>query len=137
MSAPRIAVITGAGSGIGRAAAIDLAACGHAVVLAGRRREPLEETAARIEGASLVVPTDVSEAASVDRLFAQTLEHWGRVDLLFNNAGAALPSTRLRRDRRRGLGPPRRGQPDRRVPVPARGLPGHARPGSARWADHQ
>jgi len=84
-------VITGGGTGIGRAAAEALAAeGGWALVLAGRRPEPLDEAAAALAalGAEvLVVSTDVGEPEQVDRLFDQTLERFGRVDLLFNNAG--------------------------------------------------
>jgi NAD(P)-dependent dehydrogenase (short-subunit alcohol dehydrogenase family) len=87
----RIAVITGGGTGIGRAAAEALAAeGGWALVLAGRRREPLDEAAGAVEalGADvLVVPTDVGEPGQVDHLFEQTMQRFGRVDLLFNNAG--------------------------------------------------
>ena len=91
----KIAVITGAGSGIGRASAIALAAAGFAVVLAGRRHQMLEETAA-LAGAgnaeqaaprSLVVPTDVSDPAAIAALFDRVRSTYGRIDLLFNNAG--------------------------------------------------
>jgi NAD(P)-dependent dehydrogenase (short-subunit alcohol dehydrogenase family) len=81
-----IAVVTGAGSGIGRAAARALAAAGWDVVLAGRRAEPLSET---LPGA-LAVPTDVSDPAAVASLFAAAHERFGRVDLLFNNAGLGV-----------------------------------------------
>src|ERR1700722_1046135 len=86
----RIAVITGAGSGIGRATALALYADGFSVVLAGRRREMLEETAA-LAGATpprmLVVPTDVADPASIAALFDTVRATYGRIDLLFNNAG--------------------------------------------------
>jgi NADP-dependent 3-hydroxy acid dehydrogenase YdfG len=84
-----VAVVTGAGSGIGEACALALARAGHAVVLAGRRASALEQAAAKIgdAAATLVVPTDVREPAQVDALFAATLARFGRVDLLFNNAG--------------------------------------------------
>jgi NAD(P)-dependent dehydrogenase (short-subunit alcohol dehydrogenase family) len=90
-----VAIVTGAGSGIGRAVALALLADGHAVALAGRRRERLEETAglARPGTQSLVVPTDVRDAASVDALFAATKEAFGRLDVLFNNAGTGAPAT--------------------------------------------
>jgi NAD(P)-dependent dehydrogenase (short-subunit alcohol dehydrogenase family) len=88
----KIAVITGAGSGIGRATAHDLLEVGWTVVLAGRRREMLEETAALAEtppSRTLVVPTDVRDAASVAALFDRVKETYGRIDLLFNNAGTS------------------------------------------------
>jgi len=90
----RIAVVTGAGSGIGRAAAIALAESGWALVLAGRRREALEETAALAPaGTRLVVaPTDVADEISVKAVFAETHRVFGRCDLLFNNAGLHAPS---------------------------------------------
>ena len=88
----RIAIVTGAGSGIGRAVALALREAGWSVALAGRRAEALEETARLAGGASmLAVPTDVSDAASVDSLFAKVVETFGRVDLLFNNAGITAP----------------------------------------------
>src|SRR5690242_10004462 len=77
-----VAVVTGAGSGIGRAVAASLLAEGYRVALAGRRREPLETL-----GAGFPVVTDVRDPASVDALFSAVLERYGRVDLLFNNAG--------------------------------------------------
>jgi NADP-dependent 3-hydroxy acid dehydrogenase YdfG len=83
-----IAVVTGAGSGIGRAAAQALMAEGWSVVLAGRRETQLNETLEDAEG--LVVPTDVTDPASVAALFSATLQRYGRVDLLFNNAGVGL-----------------------------------------------
>jgi len=86
----KVAVITGAGSGIGRASAHALLADGWSVVLAGRRREMLEETAALAETApprTLVVPTDVRDPAAVAALFDRVNETYGRIDLLFNNAG--------------------------------------------------
>jgi NAD(P)-dependent dehydrogenase (short-subunit alcohol dehydrogenase family) len=91
----RIAMVTGAGSGVGRACAIALASAGWTLVLAGRRREPLEATAAEIAGDSLVVPTDVGDDVAVAALFAATRERFGRLDLLFNNAGAFSPSVPL------------------------------------------
>jgi NAD(P)-dependent dehydrogenase (short-subunit alcohol dehydrogenase family) len=86
----RIAIITGAGSGIGRAVAISLAAKGYRLVLAGRRAEALDETATLATGSPepiLCVPTDVADEASVKALFDKAIERFGRVDLLFNNAG--------------------------------------------------
>jgi len=89
-SSNKVAIVTGAGSGIGNQVAIALAHKGYAVALAGRRREPLEATAqaAKASGsATLIVTTDVSDPASVKALFAATREEFGRLDLLFNNAG--------------------------------------------------
>src|SRR3954470_921051 len=83
-----IAVVTGAGSGIGRAAARALIGDGWKVVAAGRREGPLRETLS--DAAGLAVPTDVTDPAAVARLFAATLERFGRIDLLFNNAGMGL-----------------------------------------------
>ena len=85
-----IAVVTGAGSGIGRAAAQALLREGWSMVVAGRREGALVETIAGFDEA-LAVPTDVTSPASVDALFARTLERFGRIDLLFNNAGMGAP----------------------------------------------
>lgn len=87
----KVAVITGAGSGIGRAVAVELVARGWSVVLAGRRRDALEETV-RIAGGGLAVPTDVTAPASVAALFAAANDEFGRIDLLFNNAGTNTPA---------------------------------------------
>jgi NAD(P)-dependent dehydrogenase (short-subunit alcohol dehydrogenase family) len=87
----RIAIVTGAGSGIGRAVARDLAAHGWNVALAGRRVAALAETAETIGPAALIHPCDVTHPAQVDGLFAATVARWGRVDLLFNNAGIFPP----------------------------------------------
>jgi NAD(P)-dependent dehydrogenase (short-subunit alcohol dehydrogenase family) len=92
--ANRIAVITGAGSGIGRASALCLLKDGWSVALAGRRKDMLDETAGMAEGGSaLCVPTDVSDPAQVEALFAAVKEKFGRVDMLFNNAGGNVPTT--------------------------------------------
>jgi NAD(P)-dependent dehydrogenase (short-subunit alcohol dehydrogenase family) len=88
----RIALVTGAGTGIGRGVALALARAGYSVALAGRRREMLEETAAQASAfgaATLVIPTDISDREAVRAMFAQTKETFGRLDLLFNNAGIA------------------------------------------------
>jgi NAD(P)-dependent dehydrogenase (short-subunit alcohol dehydrogenase family) len=90
MASRKIALVTGAGSGIGRHVALALLRDGYAVVLAGRRREPLEASALQGDPSgsnSLVMPTDVGDPASVKALFAKTREAFGRLDLLFNNAG--------------------------------------------------
>ena len=94
----RIALVTGAGSGIGRAVSEALAAAGFTVVLAGRRPAPLEELAARIAqtgGRALAVAADVTEEASTRALFERVREEYGRLDLLFNNAGIAARAVPL------------------------------------------
>ena len=94
----KVALVTGAGSGIGKHTTLGLLAEGYAVVLAGRRREALEATVqeADVEDArTLVVPTDVSDPAAVQDLFAKTRETFGRLDLLFNNAGIRAPKALL------------------------------------------
>jgi NAD(P)-dependent dehydrogenase (short-subunit alcohol dehydrogenase family) len=88
----KVAVVTGAGSGIGRAVSLALAGAGWRVALAGRRAEALQETlASGPPGSMLAVPTDVSDPAQVAALFAKTVATFGRVDLLFNNAGSGAP----------------------------------------------
>jgi NAD(P)-dependent dehydrogenase (short-subunit alcohol dehydrogenase family) len=94
----KIALVTGAGSGIGRATALALLREGYVVALAGRRVDALEKTAAMAEGASaraLVVPSDVSDPGSVQALFDRVRAHFGRLDLLFNNAGTNVPAIPL------------------------------------------
>ncbi|EMF25915.1 SDR family oxidoreductase [Streptomyces pseudogriseolus] len=86
-----VAVVTGAGSGIGRAVTRELLRGGWSVVLAGRRAQALEETAEEAGGDTLILPTDVSRPADVEALFAATVGRFGRVDLLFNNAGTSGP----------------------------------------------
>ena len=99
MTSPhKVAVVTGAGTGIGKHAALALLEEGYAVVLAGRRKEPLEETAAEAKASgsrALVVPTDVGDPLAVRALFARTTEAFGRLDLLFNNAGIGAPPVPL------------------------------------------
>ena len=99
MAAPdRVAVVTGAGSGIGKAVALALLREGYAVALAGRRKELLEAAASEGDATGsrvLVVPTDVGDAASVRALFARTQTTFGRLDLLFNNAGTGAPAVPL------------------------------------------
>ena len=89
----KTAIVTGAGSGIGKAAALALLEDGYSVALAGRRREPLEQTAKESRTSrALVVPTDVADPVSVRALFATVKDAFGRLDLLFNNAGISVPS---------------------------------------------
>jgi NAD(P)-dependent dehydrogenase (short-subunit alcohol dehydrogenase family) len=88
----KVALVTGAGSGIGRAAACALAAHGYRVVVTGRRAEPLQETARMAGEGALAITADVGDSASVTRLFARLLEACGRLDLLFNNAGRGAPA---------------------------------------------
>jgi NAD(P)-dependent dehydrogenase (short-subunit alcohol dehydrogenase family) len=97
---PKIAVVTGAGSGIGRAVALALHKADYAVVLAGRRVDRLERTAADAAAGggqqkTLIVPTDVGQPAAVATLFSQTVQAFGRLDLLFNNAGMFAPAIPL------------------------------------------
>jgi NAD(P)-dependent dehydrogenase (short-subunit alcohol dehydrogenase family) len=94
-AADRVAIVTGAGSGIGRASALALAQAGYAVTLAGRRAHKLEEVAGEAGEASLAVPTDVTDPESVRQLFAATTKRFGRLDLLFNNAGMGAPGVLL------------------------------------------
>jgi NAD(P)-dependent dehydrogenase (short-subunit alcohol dehydrogenase family) len=95
-SSQKIAIVTGAGSGIGRAAALSLAKDGFAVVLAGRKKDTLDETAKRAGSArTLAVPTDVQDHASIKALFAKTKEIFGRLDVLFNNAGIGAPGINM------------------------------------------
>ena len=91
----RIALVTGAGSGIGRAAAVALAEAGFTVVLAGRRREPLEEAATEAGADAVALTCDVRDPASVATLFEEVDARFGRLDLLFNNAGVGAPSVPL------------------------------------------
>ncbi|WP_086664324.1 SDR family oxidoreductase [Lentzea kentuckyensis] len=88
-----VAVVTGAGSGVGRAAARTLLAAGFQVALAGRREDALRETAEGFADSSAVVPTDVSREDSVVTLFEAVVSKWGRVDVLFNNAGMNVRAT--------------------------------------------
>lgn len=95
MTTTKVALITGAGTGIGKASAIALAGAGYNVVLAGRRLEPLDTAAREAEKhgvKALAVSTDVGDPASVRSLFAKTRQAFGRLDVLFNNAGMGTPA---------------------------------------------
>ena len=97
----KIAIVTGAGSGIGKQTTLAFLQDGYSVTLAGRREDPLKETVeeAGVEGSrTLVVPTDVSDPASVQTLFGKTEETFGRLDVLFNNAGVSSPSSIMLED---------------------------------------
>jgi NAD(P)-dependent dehydrogenase (short-subunit alcohol dehydrogenase family) len=94
----KIALVTGGGTGIGRAVAIALAKAGYSLVLAGRRKEPLDQVASEINsiGAqALAVPTDIAARESIMALFASVKSHFGRLDVLFNNAGTGAPAVPL------------------------------------------
>jgi NAD(P)-dependent dehydrogenase (short-subunit alcohol dehydrogenase family) len=96
MASQKVAVVTGAGTGVGRAVALALGAEGYAVVLAGRRKEMLDETAKLGGNATmLAVPTDVSLPEDIKALFAKVKDTYGRLDLLFNNAGIGAPAVPL------------------------------------------
>ena len=97
-SITKVAIVTGAGSGIGRQTSNALSQEGYSVVLAGRRIEALETTANEMGADSsrvLVVPTDVGDHASIQNLFTRTKETFGRLDVLFNNAGTGAPPVPL------------------------------------------
>jgi NAD(P)-dependent dehydrogenase (short-subunit alcohol dehydrogenase family) len=97
-AAKKVAVVTGAGTGVGRAVALALLQEGYSVALAGRRKEPLDTTARAAgvsESRTLVVPTNVTDPASIKTLFGRTKEAFGRLDLLFNNAGIGAPPVLL------------------------------------------
>lgn len=92
-NANKIALVTGAGTGIGKAAAVALAESGFTVVLAGRRLAPLEALAAELGGKGQAIAADVADPASVDALFKAIADRFGRLDVLFNNAGGWSPAT--------------------------------------------
>src|SRR3990172_7808086 len=91
----KVAIVTGAGTGIGKSAALALLADGYCVGLVGRRKELLDKTVVDAGGTAantLVLPADVCKPDSVKALFAQVRQAWGRLDLLFNNAGMGAPA---------------------------------------------
>ena len=94
----KVALVTGAGSGIGKACAVALGNAGYAVVLAGRRLDALQNVAIMISAETLCVSTDVSDPISVAALFAATKAKFGRLDVLFNNAGTGAPGTVMLED---------------------------------------
>ena len=91
----KVAVVTGAGSGIGKGVALAFAKAGYAVALAGRRLQAIEEVAREAGSEALPVATDVTDPKSVEALFKKTVERFGRVDVLFNNAGTGAPPSPL------------------------------------------
>jgi NAD(P)-dependent dehydrogenase (short-subunit alcohol dehydrogenase family) len=94
----KVAIVTGAGSGVGKAIAAALAAAGYNVVMAGRRKDALEQAAAEMDAEErppMIVPTDVADSESVVALFAKTRKAYGRLDLLVNNAGIGAPAVPL------------------------------------------
>jgi NAD(P)-dependent dehydrogenase (short-subunit alcohol dehydrogenase family) len=95
MTTAKIAIVTGAGSGIGRAVALALANAGFTLVLAGRKLPPLEDVAREAGPGAIAVTTDVADRNSVDALFARVAKEFGRLDLLFNNAGTGSPPAPL------------------------------------------
>jgi NAD(P)-dependent dehydrogenase (short-subunit alcohol dehydrogenase family) len=98
MATKKVALVTGAGTGIGKSAALALARRGFSVVLTGRRKEPLEAAAAEVKGAgaeALARACNIADAAEVKSLFAETLRVFGRLDVLFNNAGIGAPAIPL------------------------------------------
>ncbi|KZW01522.1 NAD(P)-binding protein [Exidia glandulosa HHB12029] len=95
MSSPKVAIITGASSGIGRACAVALSKAGWKVALAARRQQQLEETQALCDGETITVAGDIADEAYVGELFKKTVDAFGRVDLVFNNAGTNAPQIPL------------------------------------------
>ncbi len=91
----KIALVTGAGTGIGRAVALALSAAGYRLAITGRRAEPLEAVKAEAAGEVLVVPANLTDPASVAALFDAVKQHYGRLDVLFNNAGVNAPPVNI------------------------------------------
>ena len=118
MDGERFALVTGAGSGVGKASALALARTGWHVALAGRRPEALDETAGEVKALgrrALAAPTDVGDPEAVKALFAKVESEFGRLDLLFNNAGRGAPAVHRCDGARSGRGwAPRRTADGRR-----------------------
>ncbi len=138
-SSGKVAIVTGAGSGIGKASALALVKEGYSVVFAARRKESLEEALreANAGARALAVPTDVGDPASVKALFAKTKETFGRLDVLFNNAGTGAPPVPLEDLTCEQWKAVVDANLHRRVPVHPGGVPHHEEPDAARRADHQ
>ena len=135
----KIAVVTGAGTGVGRAASLALMNAGFTVVLAGRRIEMLQETQKLGDnvGKSLPVSADMTDPASIAALFAKVMEVYGRLDVLFNNAGMGAPPVNFEDLTPRAVAGGGEHQPDRAVPVHAARVPHHEGPDPARRPHHQ
>ena len=140
MNGERFALVTGAGSGIGRASALALARAGWHVALAGRRREPLEETSGEIKALgrrAVAAPSDVGDPEAVKALFAMIEREFGRLDLLFNNAGTRRAGRSDRRIDLCAVEDGRRRQPQRRFLMRPRRLRADEAAAAARRTHHQ
>ena len=138
--AAKTAIVTGAGTGIGKAVATALLKAGWNTVFAGRRQDVLDEAVQggrQTEAKALAIAADVTKPDEVDRLFDTAVEKFGRVDLLFNNAGRGFKNTLIDELPVRGLERRRLGEPHRLVPLRTRRLPRHAQAIPARRPHHQ
>ena len=138
--AAKIALVTGAGTGVGKAVALALAKAGYNLVLAGRRKEMLDGTAAAVNATgqqALAVPTDVSKRDSIVALFDKVKSSFGRLDVLFNNAGIGAPARPARGPAVRDLAERGGDQFHRHVPVHAGGHQDHEGAEPARRPHHQ
>ena len=138
-AAEKIAIVTGAGTGVGRAASLALMKAGFTVVLAGRRLEMLEETKKLGDnvGKSLPVTADMTDPASIAALFAKVMEAYGRLDVLFNNAGMGAPPLPFEDLKPRAVAGGGEHQPHRALPLHPARLPHHEGPDPARRPHHQ